>query len=321
MRSMLYESTCSLKNVPKFQSKLKTQKFGTSFASLFANNKNIQRAQIVFHCHNSGDGKDPSEVKTGAGLKAVWYGAEQFGKLVGLSKKVQGGAGQQSEGRPSRSAGGQVEREAAVAALRADYEENYFVSGAGKMDAYDPNCVFSDPFVSFAGVQRFKDNVSNLGGLMEDIDLDITSWEESESEVVTSWRFSCILQLPHRPKLAAAGGTTHVFDESSGRVIKHIERWDVDPGTVVKQLLKPAARFPTSKAEVLMMSVSEGDAKGVWFEVSPYFLQYSVGLVALSTILSLFTGDNTSSFLDVSLYTVVFASGLTECIKFFGQLT
>ena len=40
-------------------------------------------------------------------------------------------------------------------------------------------------------------------------------------------------QLPWRPRLAAAGGTTHVFDADSGKVVKHIERWDVEPGKVV----------------------------------------------------------------------------------------
>ncbi len=57
--------------------------------------------------------------------------------------------------------------------------------------------------------------------------------------VVTKWRFSCILDLPWRPLLAAAGGTTHVIDPSVGKVVKHIESWDVEPGKVVGMLFKP----------------------------------------------------------------------------------
>jgi hypothetical protein len=60
----------------------------------------------------------------------------------------------------------QMSVEEAVEAIRADYDVNYFISGQGAMAAYDPNCVFADPFVSFKGVERFKNNVSNLGGLM-----------------------------------------------------------------------------------------------------------------------------------------------------------
>jgi hypothetical protein len=34
------------------------------------------------------------------------------------------------------------------------------------MAAYDPDCVFADPFASFSGTERFKRNVQNLGGLL-----------------------------------------------------------------------------------------------------------------------------------------------------------
>lgn len=47
----------------------------------------------------------------------------------------------------------------------------------------------------------------------EDIKLDITGWEEKETELETKWRFSALLSLPWRPRLAASGGTTHVFDQ------------------------------------------------------------------------------------------------------------
>ena len=70
--------------------------------------------------------------------------------------------------------------------------------------------------------------------------LDVFEFVEDESkrEVRTRWRFSCILDLPWKPLLAAAGGTVHVFDGNL-RCCKHIESWDVDPGKVVSQLLRP----------------------------------------------------------------------------------
>lgn len=42
------------------------------------------------------------------------------------------------------------------------------------------------------------------------------------------WRFSAILKLPWRPRLAAAGATTYVFDKQTGLVVEHIEEWDVE---------------------------------------------------------------------------------------------
>ena len=43
--------------------------------------------------------------------------------------------------------------------------------------------------------------------------LDVLDFKEEADQVVTRWRFSSILDLPWRPRLAAAGGTTHVFDK------------------------------------------------------------------------------------------------------------
>src|SRR5689334_250411 len=52
--------------------------------------------------------------------------------------------------------------------------------------------------------------------------------------------------------------------QSTGLVVEHIERWDVEPGRVLRQLLRPAAPVPTSQWEVVMSSVHSGDAAGVW---------------------------------------------------------
>lgn len=45
-----------------------------------------------------------------------------------------------------------------------------------------------------------------------------------DNTLTTRWRFSCLLDLPWRPRLAAAGGTTHVIDPARGLVVRHEER-------------------------------------------------------------------------------------------------
>lgn len=40
---------------------------------------------------------------------------------------------------------------------------------------------------------------------MQDVTLDVTSWEEEEASIKTKWRFRCVLGLPWKPTLAAAG--------------------------------------------------------------------------------------------------------------------
>lgn len=51
--------------------------------------------------------------------------------------------------------------------------------------------------------------------------------------------------------------------QESGRVSKHIESWDVEPGKVLKRLLKPTARMPTTRWEKGMLAVHDGNAIGV----------------------------------------------------------
>jgi hypothetical protein len=60
--------------------------------------------------------------------------------------------------------------------------------------------------------------------------------------VKTKWKFRCVLALPWRPSLAAGGGTAHYFSPESGRIVRHVEAWDIDPWDGVKQLLRPGRR-------------------------------------------------------------------------------
>ncbi|PRW59024.1 SOUL heme-binding [Chlorella sorokiniana] len=227
-------------------------------------------------------GKTSSDPNPGLGLKAVWHGAEALGNVIGAQQQLAGSRKRSSSSAAAAGSTG-LTREQAIAAIKADYSQNYFVSGTGDLAAYAPDCYFADPFAGFSGTQRFKSNVSNLGSLLQDIQLDITGWSETESELVTKWRFSAILDLPWRPRLAAAGGTTHVFDEDN-RVVKHVESWDVDPARVVRSLLKPSAKVPTTFAEVLCQSLHDGDLTGAWFCFSSGVLK-AAGAASIALLL------------------------------------
>jgi hypothetical protein len=105
----------------------------------------------------------------GLGLKAAWVGAEIFGDIMGKNKQQQPDATQQQQQQSSSSAAtaaGVRTVDQVLESIRADYADDYFISGKGEMVDYDPQCLFADPFVSFKGTDRFKKNVSNLGALM-----------------------------------------------------------------------------------------------------------------------------------------------------------
>jgi hypothetical protein len=217
---------------------------------------------------NAADADDersaPSSTTTDLGLKAAWFGAEAVGNLVGAAKAATTGETPKAGTDPTTPTTRLPFSEAA-AAIRADYEAVYFVSGKGDLAAYDPDCYFADPFAGFSGTARFVRNVSNLGSTLSDVRLKLTAFEEDESAgtIRTAWTFSGVVDaLPWRPRLAAAGSTTHTLDPASGRVVRHIEAWSSSPGEVVAALLRPASPIPSNRWERAAAAAASGDVSG-----------------------------------------------------------
>lgn len=179
--------------------------------------------------------RSDAEKKTAStGLTALWYASEVFGKALAVVR------GTKTTESIEVQALSPAER---LAALKADYAVNYFISGRGEMRAYAADCLFADDFASFRGTERFRANVSNLGGLLEDVVLDLLSWEERDDRLIVGWRFAgTINALPWRPRLACSGSTTHVYSAVNGMVVEHVEQWAIDPRIVVKQLFTPSKR-------------------------------------------------------------------------------
>ena len=169
--------------------------------------KNPSSADVTVESAPSGPTSDAS-----LPVQLAWYASEAFGKVAAVFKNPAGSQRETDDVDEKALA----TRDEVLTALREDYGKSYFVTGDMSMWIYDPDCEFADPFVSFKGRGRFKQNVSNLGSFMEDVSLKVLDWQESEGKVTTKWRFSCVLGLPWRPILAASGGTDHYFDASTG---------------------------------------------------------------------------------------------------------
>ena len=90
--------------------------------------------------------------------KASWHAVELFGEAFAASnKKVSPPSLEEPSPKSSQET---IER------IQLDNDRSYFLSGAVDNLIYDPNCVFADPFVSFAGRDRFVDNLANLGSFI-----------------------------------------------------------------------------------------------------------------------------------------------------------
>lgn len=249
-------------------------------------------------------------------MKAAWYGSEQLGNLLGLMN------GKPMSEPVKRMSAERMTREDVNASIRADYEQKYFISGKGDMIAYKDDCVFADPFVSYKGVARFKRNISNLGDLMENVRLQVYDVQATEYEIRTKWKFSCILDLPWRPKLAAAGSTVHVLDEETNKVVKHIEDWDVEPGQVLKSLLKPASKVPENEWEDFFLALSQNDYQKMWFQISTPTTFSVTPIILASLVAKISTGSGFEGVFWGSVEGIcflIFMAGLfTEAVKY-GQ--
>ena len=203
--------------------------------------------------------------------QAVWYLSEGLGDLLGnlnsftSSKDSKERKLEYERYLKSRSI---MNLDDSIELLRADYDKVYFVTGDLNLDIYDENCIFADPFVSFTGLDRFKKNLDNLGGYLEDVTLKLRDFqvenieketarvqllpndlmekgyrEEEITMVKASWNFKCIVALlPWKPLLACKGSTKHFFDKSTGRIVKHDEGWEIETIDALKQLLKPSKK-------------------------------------------------------------------------------
>ncbi|KAJ1403166.1 hypothetical protein B484DRAFT_228549 [Ochromonadaceae sp. CCMP2298] len=155
--------------------------------------------------------------------------------------------------------------------IRKEYEAIFWATGNMDTSLWAPDCTFADPFSSFGGAgstQRFKRNADNLGRLVLQPRLKVTSFDVGVLEggkgeggagkgkggageggkeggqkaaaytVSVGWTFSSKLNLPWRPVLAAAGITTHYLD-NNGLIVRYEEQWRSDPWEVVFRLFKP----------------------------------------------------------------------------------
>jgi hypothetical protein len=108
--------------------------------------------------------------------KSSWYAVELFGKVFG-SAKDEAQAVEDYSG-PPQSLQETLNR------IKLDNDRSYFLSGQVDEEIYYPDCVFSDPFVSFAGRDRFVTNLANLGSFITNYSARVLDYDADDSTVV-----------------------------------------------------------------------------------------------------------------------------------------
>jgi len=131
--------------------------------------------------------------------------------------------------------------------LRDDYvERNYLWTGDIDSSLYAPDCVFTDPTLSFKGLDTFQRNVANLRPILNQFvpdgacELFSIELDEDTCEVCAKWRMFGTLRLPWRPRLDLTGRTNFKYaSQRGGRVINYREQWDISAADALLQLVRP----------------------------------------------------------------------------------
>jgi hypothetical protein len=180
--------------------------------------------------------------------KASWYAVEAFGKVFKQQGKAQRQNNKQKKTvfdftQPPSSLEEAFER------IKLDNERNYFLSGEVDEQAYAEDCVFADPFVSFAGRDRFVENLQNLGSFITAYDTRPLKYDVNEDlfEVDTKLMVKLELNLPWKPILAWPWGVKYMIDRDTNLITNHIESWDVSALDGVKQIFRKPTTTIKSK--------------------------------------------------------------------------
>ncbi|KAL9182081.1 hypothetical protein ACHAXT_012424 [Thalassiosira profunda] len=148
--------------------------------------------------------------------------------------------------------------------IRDDYTiNNYLWTGNLDTSAFSTNCTFTDPTLSFVGVDRYVENVGNLVPvityLLGDEQLSRSelleiSLNEEKGYIQTRWNMVGELnRLPWRPRIDVIGNTKFWYTEGNEegdpravRVYFYDEEWEIPAGKALLQLVTRAGTIPNT---------------------------------------------------------------------------
>ena len=132
-----------------------------------------------------------------------------------------------------------------VEKLEEDFRRMYFVTGDLADELYVSDCVFADPTISFEGLELYKNNLRllipflaspeiGLQGPIEVVD-EVVEAGTRRARVMATWTLDTGIKLPWKPRVFVNGTTDYYLVDF--RIVRHVERWDIDPRQAVLMVL------------------------------------------------------------------------------------
>jgi hypothetical protein len=146
--------------------------------------------------------------------------------------------------------------------IREDYtQKNYLWTGDIDLTAFDNECTFTDPTLSFIGTDVFVRNIQNLRPIVDalvppgecsSVLLDI-QLNKKEGYVQTRWNMVGNLQrLPWKPRIDVIGRTKFWYRKDAKRrfrVVFYDEEWEIPAAQALLQLVTPPGTIPNTSIE------------------------------------------------------------------------
>jgi len=155
---------------------------------------------------------------TSGGVKALVQGLTDLTNAIGLGKATyaDGAANEDIDHNYS-----QLTPTGLRDVIEADFRErNYLWTGRLTTFAYGRDCVFTDPTLTFTGVDTFKRNLANLSPAIDALVENPTTrlfkieLKEEQDQIIAEWEMEGRIRLPWRPRIKLQGETRYTFSPS-----------------------------------------------------------------------------------------------------------
>lgn len=130
--------------------------------------------------------------------------------------------------------------------ILGDFAAGYLFSGIIDTALYEADCSFTDPTLSFQGLDTFTKNIAAIRPLIDTFVGDnlVTLYSldalPDEATVRARWRMEASLKLPWRPVLDVQGTTLYSYSKETGKIVRYSETWTENPQGALLKLLRPA---------------------------------------------------------------------------------
>lgn len=147
--------------------------------------------------------------------------------------------------------------------IKDDYEKyNYLWTGQLDVGCFDVKCRFTDPTLTFEGIDTYEKNVQGIIPLVNRFVIEnsykskLISIMTTKDYVETRWNMVGSINLPWKPKIDVIGRTKFWYknnknDDNNNNnnacvVYFYDEKWEIPAYQALLQIVTPANTFPNS---------------------------------------------------------------------------